>query len=388
MALQSLPASTGAPCSTSVASSSSTFSTVIVHGRFPNVTPSIVHSLNTEIWSSDPISYSGVSEQLLGGNYPVLPAEATHSADQLGDLLNNNDIGVEKLPDCGPVREPNESDDRDEWLRCLVTGGLDDIITADMTLNYPQMAESAPVSSYLNSETRQDEHIVHQLVSVPTIPGQLYPTVSPPATINVHSPLRTKVRRRWTTEMHDRFVDAVNQLGGCENAKPKAILDIMNVEGLTREQVKSHLQKYKLAQVRHRPSEVAGTSVDTATSNEGIPSDVQIRIQEFALQVQIEFQKKLHEMVERTRRDLLEIHRSVLEKHVMSLHELEERQNLNTDRSILHLLPSPAAGAAAPPSALSAGGSIGVCGEGSRTAALVEDVQASEAGSLGNKAGA
>lgn len=104
--------------------------------------------------------------------------------------------------------------------------------------------------------------------------------------------------------------------------------------------------------------------------------------------MQIEFQKKLHEMVERTRRDLLEIHRSVLEKHVMSLHELEERQNLNTDRSILHLLPSPAAGAAAPPSALSAGGSIGVCGEGSRTAALVEDVQASEAGSLGNKAGA
>lgn len=32
------------------------------------------------------------------------------------------------------------------------------------------------------------------------------------------------------------------------------------------------------------------------------------RIQEFALQVQIELQKKLHDMVERTRQDLLEVH--------------------------------------------------------------------------------
>ena len=32
------------------------------------------------------------------------------------------------------------------------------------------------------------------------------------------------------------------------------------------------------------------------------------RIQKFALQVQIELQKKLHEMVERTRHDLLEVH--------------------------------------------------------------------------------
>ncbi|PUZ47963.1 hypothetical protein GQ55_7G207900 [Panicum hallii var. hallii] len=276
MTLQSSPASTGAPCSASIiASSSSTFSTVMTHGRFPNLLPSIVHPLNAEILYSNPISHSGVSEQPLGGNYPGLPAETTHSADHLGGLLNNNGIdSVDKQPDSGSVRDPNESDERDEWLTCLA--GLDDFITADMTSNYPQMAESAHVSSPLNSETWQHEHIVHQLVSVPTIPGHLYPTVSPPATTNVHSPQRTKIRRRWTTEMHDRFIDAVNQLGGCENAKPKAILDIMNVEGLTRDQVKSHLQKYKLAQVRHHSSEVGGTSVETTTSNEAIPSDVQM----------------------------------------------------------------------------------------------------------------
>jgi hypothetical protein len=134
MALQSLPASTGTPCSASMASSSSTFSTVIAHGRFPNVTPSILHSLNAEI------RCSGVSEQHLGGNYPGLAAEATPSAGLLGDLLNNNGIGsVEKQPDCGSVREPNESDERDEWLGCSMTGGLEDFITAGMTANYPQM---------------------------------------------------------------------------------------------------------------------------------------------------------------------------------------------------------------------------------------------------------
>ncbi|CAL5068842.1 unnamed protein product [Urochloa decumbens] len=374
MALQSLLASTGAPCSASMTSSSSTFSTVMTHGRFPSLTSSIVHSLNAEILSF------GVSEQPLGVNYPVLPDEATNSADQFGGLLNNNGIDrVERQQDSGSIRDPNESEEGDELLRCLDNGDFDGIITADMTSNNPQMAEAALVSSSLNSERQQHERIVNQLVSVPTIPGQLYPAVSPPTTVIVHSPQRTKVRRRWTTEMHDRFIDAVNQLGGCENAKPKAIVDIMNIEGLTREQVKSHLQKYKKAQVRHHSSE------EMMMSNEAIPSDVQRHIQEFALQVQIEFQKKLHEMVERTRHDLLKIHRRILENHVKSLHELKELHNLNTDRRTVHLLPSPAPAAAAPPSeALSAGGSRGVPGEGSRTAASDEDGHASEAGSLGN----
>jgi SHAQKYF class myb-like DNA-binding protein len=54
-----------------------------------------------------------------------------------------------------------------------------------------------------------------------------------------------KPRVVWSVEMHQQFVYAVNTLG-IDKAVPKRILDLMNVEGLTRENVASHLQKYRL----------------------------------------------------------------------------------------------------------------------------------------------
>ncbi|XP_073029395.1 two-component response regulator ARR2-like [Primulina eburnea] len=54
-----------------------------------------------------------------------------------------------------------------------------------------------------------------------------------------------KPRVVWFFELHQQFVTAVNQLG-VEKAVPKKILEIMNVPGLTRENVASHLQKYRL----------------------------------------------------------------------------------------------------------------------------------------------
>ncbi|CAN6479821.1 unnamed protein product [Victoria cruziana] len=54
-----------------------------------------------------------------------------------------------------------------------------------------------------------------------------------------------KPRVVWSVELHQQFVNAVNQLG-IEKAVPKRILELMNVPGLTRENVASHLQKFRL----------------------------------------------------------------------------------------------------------------------------------------------
>ncbi|KAM3314780.1 hypothetical protein ACQJBY_033523 [Aegilops geniculata] len=53
-----------------------------------------------------------------------------------------------------------------------------------------------------------------------------------------------KPRVVWSVELHQQFVNAVNHLG--IDTVPKKILELMNVPGLTRENVASHLQKFRL----------------------------------------------------------------------------------------------------------------------------------------------
>ncbi|KAI5083185.1 hypothetical protein GOP47_0003465 [Adiantum capillus-veneris] len=52
-------------------------------------------------------------------------------------------------------------------------------------------------------------------------------------------------RLRWTADLHQRFLHSLHLLGGQERATPKAVLQLMNVKGLTIAHVKSHLQMYR-----------------------------------------------------------------------------------------------------------------------------------------------
>ncbi|XVE83659.1 hypothetical protein DITRI_Ditri16bG0104400 [Diplodiscus trichospermus] len=52
-------------------------------------------------------------------------------------------------------------------------------------------------------------------------------------------------RLRWTPQLHQHFVQAVDQLGGKYKATPKRILQMMSVKGLKIPHIKSHLQMYR-----------------------------------------------------------------------------------------------------------------------------------------------
>ncbi|KAL6523409.1 hypothetical protein OROGR_017012 [Orobanche gracilis] len=54
--------------------------------------------------------------------------------------------------------------------------------------------------------------------------------------------MKPKMCTEWTRELHEKFMAAVKQLGD-GRCFPKDILELMNVPGLTRMQVASHLQK-------------------------------------------------------------------------------------------------------------------------------------------------
>ncbi|KAG0450489.1 hypothetical protein HPP92_026718 [Vanilla planifolia] len=120
-----------------------------------------------------------------------------------------------------------------------------------------------------------------------------------------------KPRLKWTPELHERFVQAVKQLGGAEKATPKTVMGLMGIPGLTLYHLKSHLQKYRLSKnlqtqtaigmaknglkaVSDRIPEGNGTLVDKINIE---PHNKTMQINE-ALQMQMEVQRRLHQQLE------------------------------------------------------------------------------------------
>ncbi|XP_015902348.2 myb-related protein 2 isoform X1 [Ziziphus jujuba] len=157
-----------------------------------------------------------------------------------------------------------------------------------------------------------------------------------------------KPRLKWTPDLHERFIEAVNQLGGADKATPKTVMKLMGIPGLTLYHLKSHLQKYRLSKSLHGQANigaagkigtvaVAADRISEATGPHlnnlsiGPQSNKGLHLSE-ALQMQIEVQRRLHEQLEVQRHLQLRIEaqgkylQSVLEKAQETL----GRQNLGT----------------------------------------------------------
>lgn len=135
-----------------------------------------------------------------------------------------------------------------------------------------------------------------------------------------------KQRLRWTPDLHDRFVEAITQLGGADRATPKGVLKVMGVQGLTIYHVKSHLQKYRLA--KYIPESSEGGKPDKKKGND-IVSNLEAtsgtQIAE-ALQMQMEVQKRLHEQLEVQRQ--LQLRIEAQGKYLQKI--IEEQQRMSS----------------------------------------------------------
>ncbi|KAL2344537.1 hypothetical protein Fmac_005822 [Flemingia macrophylla] len=119
-----------------------------------------------------------------------------------------------------------------------------------------------------------------------------------------------KPRLKWTPELHQRFTEAINQLGGAEKATPKSLMRVMGIPGLTLYHLKSHLQKYRLGKseqletcsdnTQRGYSEIqssdghCGNENSIGTQNQMTES---LKIAQ-ALEMQMEVQRKLYEQIE------------------------------------------------------------------------------------------
>ncbi|CAK8542976.1 unnamed protein product [Lathyrus sativus] len=147
-----------------------------------------------------------------------------------------------------------------------------------------------------------------------------------------------KQRLRWTSDLHDRFVDAITQLGGPDRATPKGVLRVMGVPGLTIYHVKSHLQKYRLA--KYLPESPADDSKDekrnSGDSISGADSSPGLQIND-ALRMQMEVQKRLHEQLEVQKQ--LQMRIEAQGKYLQKI--IEEQQKLGSTLAASETLPLP-----------------------------------------------
>ncbi|GAB2210070.1 hypothetical protein Drorol1_Dr00015323 [Drosera rotundifolia] len=128
------------------------------------------------------------------------------------------------------MREQEELPSPDELMPISQT-----LITPDLALAF----NIIPTTNQHNNHFHQSHHHHH---SHPNPTEPINSSSSPE-----QDQARTLKRPRlvWTPQLHKRFVDAVSHLG-IKNAVPKTIMQLMSVDGLTRENVASHLQKYRL----------------------------------------------------------------------------------------------------------------------------------------------
>ncbi|KAK8497344.1 hypothetical protein V6N12_064033 [Hibiscus sabdariffa] len=158
------------------------------------------------------------------------PAPSTPQLEQGGRLLVNGD-GQEHT-NCSTEKE---SGDPDGESKSVETTSGNTVAEVTAPVDQPQGPRETMVKE-------EDDLVDGQILILVFI-------------VHVQIKLIEKnLKVEWTTELHKKFVQAVDQLG-IDQAIPSRILELMKVEGLTRHNVASHLQKYRMHKRHILPKE-------------------------------------------------------------------------------------------------------------------------------------
>ncbi|THU69196.1 hypothetical protein C4D60_Mb08t11860 [Musa balbisiana] len=168
-----------------------------------------------------------------------------------------------------------------------------------------------PTSSQSSSSLSVHQPPIHH--SVPSNSGEVCAVTS-----------AAKPRMRWSPELHECFVNAVNQLGGSEKATPKGVLKLMKVEGLTIYHVKSHLQNNSVQ------ARFIRRSFDLT---EALRLQVVVQKQ---LHEQLEIQKNLQLRIEEQGRFLQMILEKQCKSNIDKLQITSTVEGLSTTSDIMH----------------------------------------------------
>ncbi|KAG4117189.1 hypothetical protein ERO13_D12G213200v2 [Gossypium hirsutum] len=184
------------------------------------------------------------------------PAPSTPQIEQGGRLSANGDC--QDHANCSIEKESSEQDGESKSVETTsdntiaeVTipvgqpqGPRDTMVTEEADLVDGTKGKSTTYSQTENGVNSKNSQAVAEKPS--TVSG-------------IHSSCLNKANRKkskvdWTPALHKKFVQAVDQLG-IDQAIPSRILELMKIEGLTRHNVASHLQKYRMHRKHILPKE-------------------------------------------------------------------------------------------------------------------------------------